>query len=219
MNEKYTPLYCSKEAIALKLRGRLNIKPDRFQNAPYSREQPNVDVDDRLVNLLIEQEEGKLSYILGQIYQMPLLNKHPILEEITESLVISELMKIHYQGQGYIGVGGDLAGLGNDLKMNAMGLIQMITAGHQIFIPGFPALSTMPGQPPPKPVFLPGEALLENFISNDTLSRVYTYVRKKDDLIDNPHNFHTTFRHVYLNGFGHRSRIENLNEIVDNLRD
>jgi hypothetical protein len=176
----YTPIYCNKTDIGLKLRGRLNVAPTPYQAAPYQNGVPSQLVDDALLNVVIQEKENWLNYILEQMYYLPLVNEHPILKDIIESLVIAELLRIHYQGQGIAQLSGDLSGTGTDLKQYAYGLVQMLTIGRGIFIPGQP-----PAQPgisggiqQPQPLFLVGESQKDS-IEEDSITREFTYSGKR----------------------------------------
>lgn len=169
----YNPIYCDKIGIGRKLRQRLNIKPSPLQNSPYIQSVPSQEVDDELVDQVIEQKENFINLILNQIYELPLVNKHPIITDIVESLVISELIRIHYQGNGY-NTGNDVSGAGVDLRNYAYSMIVALTAGHNIYIPGQPPVQAIPGQTLPQPLKLIGEEPKRDY--DDTVTRQRTTV-------------------------------------------
>lgn len=175
----YIPIYCDKVGISKKLRGRLNLKPSPLQNSPYAQSVPSQEVDDELVDQVIEQKENFLNLILNQIYELPLVNKHPIITDIIESLVISELIRIHYQGNGY-NTGNDVSGAGTDLRQYAYSMIQALTAGHNIYIPGQPPVQAIPGQTLPQPLKLIGETNKRDY--DDTLTRQRTSVSSSKNI-------------------------------------
>jgi hypothetical protein len=177
------PIYCTKEGIAKRLRGRLNIITDTSVTGLYSQSVPSQTVEDSLVDSIIEQTEEFINLILAQIYELPLLNAHIILTNIVESLVMSELLRIHFQGQGIAQLAGDLSGTGTDTKQYAYGLLQMLTAGHNIYIPGMPPIQGVSGMVQPQPIRLPGELRKLDQQEEDTISRVYCYIQKSDKTI------------------------------------
>ncbi len=173
----YTPIYVTKEAIAEKLRYRLPIRPSSITDPIYQQNPTSIPVSDVLVDIVIEQKENFVNLILQQIYELPLNNQQPIVTDIVESLVIAELLRIHFQGQGISQLGGDLAGTGSDLKLYAYGLLQMLTAGMNIYIPGQPPVPEIPGKPP-QPIVLVNEVRRVNYQNLDTITNAPVYVSK-----------------------------------------
>lgn len=172
----YEPIYCNKESIGRKLKARLNIKPSQYQTAPYVTSLPSNEVDDELVNEVIQQQEEFLNLILNQIYELPLINKHPILTTIVDDLVIAELLRIHFIGTGIAQLGSDVAGTSTDTKLHAYSLLAMLTSGHNIYIPGMAPVATNVGVAQPQPVRLIGE--VNRVAYDDTITRLAVYVRK-----------------------------------------
>lgn len=179
----YIPKYANQEGIQRKLRGRLNIRLDEEVPSPYEISVPSLSIDKDLFYEIIEQKEYFLDLILNQIYQLPLINSHPILREIVEGLVISELIKVHYQGQSIPSLGADLSGINLETKTHSYNLIQMITAGHNIYVPGVPPVQNIPGVVVPQPIRLLGER--PRVVGDeDTITRLYTFVgRRSNDSI------------------------------------
>lgn len=180
MTYYYTPIYCSLDRIAKRLRGRLNINPaEQYLPPPYQQSVTGQTVDPDLALEVVEQKEEFVSLILGQLYEMPLTGQHPVIEEIVESLVISELIRIHFMGQGYANNSSDLSGTGIDTKQHAYNLIGMLTAGHNIYIPGVPPAQNIPGIAIPQPVRLPGEVPRKYGNANDTITKQFTYMERR----------------------------------------
>lgn len=173
----YTPIYVTKEAIAEKLRYRLPVRPNSMADPIYQQNPTSIPVSDALVDIVIEQKENIVNLILQQIYELPLSNQQPIVTDIVESLVIAELLRIHFQGQGISQLSGDLAGTGSDLKLYAYGLLQMLTAGMNIYIPGQPPVPEIQGKPP-QPIVLVNEVRRINYQNLDTISNAPVYVSK-----------------------------------------
>jgi len=172
----YNPIYCDKVGIGRKLRSRLNIKPSSLQNSPYIQSVPSQEVDDELVDQVIEQKENFLNLILNQVYELPLVATHPIITDIIESLVIGELIRIHFTGAGY-GTGNDISGTSTNLTNYAYSMIVALTAGHNIYIPGQPPVQSIPGQTQPQPLKLIGETNKQQY--DDTLTRQRTTVSSR----------------------------------------
>lgn len=174
----YNPIYVTKEAIAEKLRYRLPVRPSSIADPIYQQNPTSIPVSDALVDIIIEQKENLVNLILQQIYELPLSNQHPIITDIVESLVIAELLRIHFQGQGISQLSGDLAGTGSDLKLYAYGLLQMLTAGMNIYIPGQPPIPDIPGSNKPQPIVLVNEVRRINYQNLDTITNAPVYVSK-----------------------------------------
>lgn len=172
----YIPIYCTKLGIANKLRSRLNILPNQYSQAPYQANLPSYAVDDNLMDQVIQQKEEFLNLILNQIYELPLLNSHYILTDIVESLVIAELIKIHFTGSQVPTLGSDLSGYGGNTQQYAYGLIQMLTAGINIYLPGIPIAQPTGTGISPQPVILIGEKTRNYYQNRDLITNDYTYV-------------------------------------------
>ncbi|GAA6622896.1 hypothetical protein [Scytonema sp. NUACC26] len=177
----YTPIYCTKEGIARRLRGKLNVQTNPIAAPPYSQTIPSIKVDDELTDQLIYEKEQFLNLILTQLYEMPLIYGHPILAEIVECLVVSELIKIHYTGSGMSQMGGDVSGAGVDMRQHAYAMLQMLTHGINIMIPGQPPAQMIPGVTQPQPIFLPGETVRLNYQMNDLVTNSATYIERRNN--------------------------------------
>lgn len=62
--------------------------------------------------------------------------------------------------------------------MHAYALINSLTAGLNIQIPGQPPVQTIPGTIIPQPLKLPGEIRRINYQNNDLITNSYTYIQK-----------------------------------------
>lgn len=165
--------YTTAEAIARRLRGRLRI-PTATMNPmqpPANITQQTVDPD--LIEDVASQVENKIDMILGQIYEMPLANKHPILAGIVERLVVADIMLTHFQSSSSPELGGD-AGFGQLMYKKAQEDLAMLVAGHNIALAGVPTPPTSPGIMTPQPIVLPNERL--RIVAPDTITRNYTII-------------------------------------------
>lgn len=85
-------LFTSKEAIAERLRGRLQVGG------------PSVALGQAVINeLLLEQVvsqiEARVMAALRQIYKTPLRGSHPELASVVEKLALAELLPVHDQAE------------------------------------------------------------------------------------------------------------------------
>lgn len=164
--------YTTTEAIARRLRGRLKVTTTLSPSSAPSFNTQQV-VDPLLIQDVLEQVENDLDLTLAQIYEMPLLNRHPILAGIVEKLATAEILQTHYQSTQAVEMGGD-PGYGALLYKQAMQQMAKLTAGHNIMIFGVQPPAQMPGVVTPQPIILPGEKLREN--PPDTLTKNVTVV-------------------------------------------
>jgi hypothetical protein len=173
--------YTSLDNLTRKLRGRLNIGEDDALTI-YPNDTPGQTVDSQLIEIVAEQKEIYLDYILNQIYVLPLLNRHPILEDIVDSLVISDLLLIHFQGSGgYGGLSADISQQGDILKTHANTLLGMLAVGPNLQIPG----TQMQLGVPQSFIELPGE-IITTAAPSRFVSHNETYVGRlvEDDDLD-----------------------------------
>ncbi len=177
-----TLIYTTIEAIARRLRGRLKIPTASLSplTPPNSLGQQVVDAD--LIADIGSQVEQKISMILGQIYVMPLHNQHPIIAGIVERMVIADIMLTHYQNSVSPELGGD-PGFGGIMFHKAQEDLLLLTAGHNIALPGVPTPPQVPGVMTPQPIVLPGEVLQSQ--RPDTVTRNVTVVGKSNIHVDN----------------------------------
>lgn len=148
-----TLLYTTVERIARRLRARLSLS-DRTTNQPigYPTTSLTMGVDNDLLDLVGEEKENFINYILDQVYETPLKHNHPIIADIVESLVIGDLLKTHFQGQMVPG-----SDYGTELKNDAYLKLNMLVTGFNIQIPGMPQVQSYPGMMPVRRIILKGE--------------------------------------------------------------
>lgn len=181
--------YTTEERIARKLRGRLNIQntPEVNTNLQvilgYGQSVSGQTVDNALIDQLAEEREAYIDLILGQIYEMPLLLTDPttvaIMADISESLIISEILKVHFQGTNPIIPSADVSGATQDTRKHAEYLLTALTVGHNIYIPvSPPAQNNNPGLTQMQPLVLPGERI--RIKQPDTVTRNMTIRQVKD---------------------------------------
>jgi hypothetical protein len=137
---------------------------------------PNITqqtVDPELIEDIASQVEDKINMILGQIYEMPLINKHPIVAGIVERLVVADIMMTHFQSSQIPELGGD-ANFGGLMHKKAQEDLAMLTAGHNIALAGIPPAPNIPGAMTPQPIVLPNEKMRS--LPPDTVTRNYTII-------------------------------------------
>lgn len=178
---KYTTL----PDIARRLRGRLEINLDEelpVATIPgYGQAASGQVVDPELVVQVAEEKEAYLDLVLGQIYVIPLVLTSEvtsrIMKDMTECLVISSLIQVHFEGNNPIVPAADISGASTDLSRQAHYMLAALTAGHNIFIPTMPApQNSMVNVPEQHALRLPGEKLLSATDRPDTVTRNYTYI-------------------------------------------
>ncbi len=162
----YKFLYTNIEAINRRLGNRLQLTD--AATLPLGMGKQSVDTE--LVEQVAEQVEDSINYVLAQIYQLPLQNRHPVLAEIAEKLICAELYSTFFQATQVPELGGD-AGYGGKLRKEAMDRLQFLAYGYNVYIPGVPPVVPMPGMTP-QPVVLPGERLA--YQQPDTITRNVT---------------------------------------------
>lgn len=181
--------YTTEERIARKLRGRLNIQntPEVNTNLQvilgYGQSVSGQTVDNALIEQLAEEREAYIDLILGQIYELPLKLENSItiaiMADISESLIISELLKVHFQGTSPIIPSADVSGATQDTRKHAEYLLTALTAGHNLYIPvSPPAQNNNPGLTQMQPLVLPGEKI--KIRQPDTVTRNMTIRQVKN---------------------------------------
>lgn len=154
----YQPKYTTLEQIQLLTKGLFNLGMSQTLGGQSS--------DPDKVLLIIKQKESFVDAVLAQIYELPLQNDQPIVTEIVEDLVIRQLTgRIPAQSMPGSGQTPFTAG-------NAEFLLQLLTVGHNIAIPGVPQMPSIPGASTPQPIVLLGERMRTN--PPDTLTREVT---------------------------------------------
>lgn len=181
--------YTTVEDIARRLRGRLHIA----DQPPIDSALTNVlgygtvvagnTVDNLLITQLAEEKEAYIDLILSQIYVMPLQLTSSItaniLRDISESLTISALIQVHFEGTNPVLQASDISQASMDLRRHAEYLLQAISAGHNIWIPTAPLNDQRNIEGQRQPLRLPGERLLAMADLPDTITRNYSVSTKK----------------------------------------
>jgi hypothetical protein len=166
---KYTTI----EIIAKKLEGRLRFNLES-STSPVNAIGSKV-VDRQLVEEIIAPEvEEYVDMVIGQVYQLPLINEHFVIRDIATSLILDRITQIHFQGQpGQEAVDISLFAANN--KNHALSLLQAITAGHNIYFGNTPPSQTIPGAITPQPIVLVGEKARTTGLP-DTITRNQTVI-------------------------------------------
>lgn len=114
-----------------------------------------------------EEKEEYLELIIGQIYELPLKNNHPILKSIVTNLICAELLNINYS------VLNENTELEKRYFVDANSKLQMLTSGYNIELPyaknaNYDRLYRERNQP--QRIKLKGETLIkqtqENYLTN-----------------------------------------------------
>lgn len=168
----YIWVYTTIDAIARRL-PRLSIEgvlnsPDREKNA-YGTKVIGVET----VEQVAAQQEAWVTLVFGMIYEIPLKLTHPLtrstLANICELLISAQIKQIYMEDDPTPGL-GTAGGAGSSGEMQqAMNLLQMYTAGHNVYIPGLSPPQNTPGLDSPQPVYLPEEIVRVRV--PDTLTR------------------------------------------------
>jgi hypothetical protein len=85
-------LFTSKEAIAERLRGRIQVGGPSIALG-------QVVVNELLIERVITQVEARVLAALRQLYVTPLRQSHPQLASIVEKLAVAELLPVHDQAE------------------------------------------------------------------------------------------------------------------------
>ena len=182
--------YTTTESIARRLRGRLQIEnqppiDSALTNAiGYGSVVAGNTVDPQLIVEIASQKESYIDLILSQIYVTPLCLTsditRDILKDLSESLTISSLIQVHFEGTNPVLQASDISQASMDLRRNAEYMLQALTAGHNIWIPTSPPMDQSTPQGQRQPLRLPGEKLLGSNALPDTITRNYTVTTTKD---------------------------------------
>lgn len=169
----YTPLYTNISSIQRRLRSRLKI--DFFSiPSPYSNQEiATKSIDDDTILDVIEDNEAYLDNFLSLVYNLPLINKHRILQTAVDSLVIADLMSIHFSNFSE-NSDGSKYGVGN--RNQAIQIIKQLTFGLNISL-------DLPNESGSNPyvynqaIILPGESLItsRNNIVNEKQISINSY--------------------------------------------
>ena len=182
--------YTTVEDIARRLRGRLNISEtlptdaNITQALGYGNVVAGNTVDPELITQIADEKEAYIDLILSQIYVTPLRLTSTItfniLRDISESLTISSLIQVHFEGTSPVLQASDASQASMDLRRHGEYLLQALSAGHNIWIPTAPPLDQSTPQGQRQPLRLPGEVLLPMGGLPDTITRNYSVSGKRD---------------------------------------
>lgn len=161
------PRFTTYDRIMRKLKGRLFLDSSPHIGGTVVT---TAEIDD----IALEQE-GYIEGVLGMIYQVPLVGTDPLIGRMSTNLIAAELMATNFQGSNYPNESSDVSNLAVNYRKDAESIMVMLTAGHNISVPGMP--------PPqqsyfitPQPVVLQGETVRTE--SPDTISRNVTILGK-----------------------------------------
>lgn len=165
----YTCRYTNIESIRRRLRSRLKIDFLGIPS-PYSNQEiATKSLDDETLIDVIEDNEAYLDNFLSLVYVLPLINKHRILQTCVDSLVIADLMSIHFTNFSE-NTDGSKYGVGN--RNQAIQIIKQLTFGLNITL-------DLPNESATNPyvynqaIILPGETLVtsrNNIINEKQIS-------------------------------------------------
>jgi hypothetical protein len=184
--------YTNNEKLARKLRGRLNIvsQPsiDTFEG--YGDAVGSQTIDNDLIVLILDETESYIDLVLSQIYKVPLTLSNSvtinIMADITESICISKLLQIHFEGTNPISGAADISGAAMDLRKHGETLLTAISAGHNFYSATMPpAANKMYNVPEVQPLVLPGEIVLDSVSKPDTVTRNYTLIKTRNFVKEN----------------------------------
>lgn len=154
----YTCRYTNIESIRRRLRSRLKIDFLGIPS-PYSNQEiATKSIDDDTILDVIEDNESYLDNFLSLVYLLPLQNKHRILQTAVDSLVIADLMSIHFSNFNE-NTDNSKYGIGN--RNQAIQIIKQLTYGLNISL-------DIPNESGSNPyvynqaIILPGETLVTN---------------------------------------------------------
>lgn len=159
----YTLRYANLDSIQRKLNNRLNIDSSEFY--------PVEEVDSDLILDVAEEKEDELDKYLGEVYELPLRNNHVMVKNISENLIMAELIDYEYINTS----GNDLSDYSFKCKKKAYNAIAKLTAGVGIPIPEADALGYYAQQINNTPITLPGEVFTSDLPKTNT-SNNFTYI-------------------------------------------
>jgi hypothetical protein len=141
-------------------------------------------VDGLLISDLAETTDAYIDLLLSQIYKTPLQLTSDItvgvLASISEGLILSHLIAVHFQGTPGI-IASDTSNASADFRRGAEFLLSQILAGSGVFFPqSIQSPAPNINVPEATPLRLPGEILLGQSERPDTISRNYSFVSKRN---------------------------------------
>ena len=169
----YTCRYTNVDSIRRRLRSRLKIDFLGLPNPYQNQEIATKSIDDEVILDVLEDAESYLDNFLSLVYVLPLINKHRILQTAVDSLVIADLMSIHFSNFSE-NTDGSKYGVGN--RNQAIQIIKQLTFGLNISL-------DLPNESGSNPyvynqaIILPGESLItsRNNIVNEKQISINSY--------------------------------------------
>lgn len=169
---RYKPKYTSIESVALKTKDKFNILTDINLDSSGTvlenfgsgfSEIKSQDIEYEVVLSVIEEAEAILDLYLGQVYALPLKNKHIILKKCIDHLTINSLIEIYFTLNGSEAT-SDINSDGLANRRKGYEIIAQLMRGTDVYVP----LEQVPGNINNKtrPLILPGEDLLTNYINS-----------------------------------------------------
>jgi len=169
----YISRYTNIEAIRRRLKSRLKVDflgiPDPYQNQQIATQA----IDDLTLLDVIEDAEDYLDSFLSLVYVLPLINTHHILKTAVNSLVVADLMSIHFSN---FSENADGSKYGNGNRNQAIQIIKQLTFGLNISL-DIPNESGSSPYVYNQAIILPNETLLtsRNNIVNEKNIGFYGY--------------------------------------------
>jgi hypothetical protein len=167
--------YTTPEAIALRLRGRLEFNQSVTGGA-FGQNLGAKQVDFQLYEQVAQQVEAKLNMALSMIYELPIpltaVDAIKILASIVEKFVVAEIASVHFQQVQSATEGGD-AGFGAVMLKQAKEECQVIGINY-------PGIAVAPAIPfnRPEAMVLPGVRIKAEI--PDIISRGYNFVVQRN---------------------------------------
>lgn len=125
----YQIKYTSVDSIRRRLRSRLKVDFLGVPSPYTNQEIATKSLDDETILDVVEDNESYLDNFLSLVYVLPLLNKHRILQTCVDSLVIADLMSIHFTNFSE-NTDGSKYGVGN--RNQAIQIIKQLTFGLNV---------------------------------------------------------------------------------------
>jgi phage gp36-like protein len=169
----YQIKYTSIDSIRRRLRSRLKVDFLGIPSPYTNQEIATKSIDDETILDVIEDNEAYLDYFLSLVYVLPLLHKHRILQTCVDSLVIADLMSIHFTNFSE-NTDGSKYGVGN--RNQAIQIIKQLTFGLNISL-DLPNESSTNPYVYNQAIILPNETLVtsRNNVINEKQISVNSY--------------------------------------------
>lgn len=169
----YEIKYTTISSIQRRLRSRLKVDFFSIPSPYINQEIATKSIDDEVILDVIEDNENYLDNFLSLVYILPLINKHRILQTCVDSLVIADLMSIHFSNFSE-NADGSKYGIGN--RNQAIQIIKQLTFGLNVSL-DIPNESSTNPYVYNQAIILPGESLItsRNNIVNEKQIRINNY--------------------------------------------